>query len=226
MVELALEDTYIMILTTFIARRSDGLPLASSVDEERDAAQMAAQMKQMKLIVRKIGPQSESRASIESGEYTIHYLIANDIVYMCVTEKTYPRRLSFSYLEEVDKEFSTSYGAEAQRPGIRPYAFVQFDGFIQKTKRVYQDARATQNLDRLNAELQDVTKVMTKNIEDLLYRGDSLDKMSDLSSSLQSESKKYRRAAQRINFEAMLRQYAPVGLVGLVILFLIWWTFF
>lgn len=215
-----------MILTTFIARKSDGLPLSSSVDEDRDASQMAEQMKQIKVIVRKITDHSEPRASIQSGTYTIHYLISHEIIYICVTEPTYPRKLSFSYLEEVDKEFSTSYGQEAMRPGIRPYAFVQFDGFIQKTKRVYQDARATQNLDRLNAELQDVTKVMTKNIEDLLYRGDSLDKMSDLSSSLQSESKKYRRAAQRINFEAMLRQYAPVGIVILIMLFLIWWMFF
>jgi vesicle transport protein SEC22 len=46
---------------------------------------------------------------------------------------------------------------------------------MSATKRVYQDSRAQSNLDRLNVELQDVTKVMTKNIEDLIYRGDSLD---------------------------------------------------
>jgi hypothetical protein len=32
------------------------------------------------------------------------------------------------------------------------------------------------NLDRMNAELQDVTRIMTKNMEDLLWRGDSLDR--------------------------------------------------
>jgi vesicle transport protein SEC22 len=62
------------------------------------------------------------------------------------------------------------------KPTLRPYAFVQFDTFISATKRVYQDSRAQSNLDRLNVELQDVTRVMTKNIEDLIYRGDSLDR--------------------------------------------------
>lgn len=33
-------------------------------------------------------------------------------------------------------------------------------------------------LDRLNEDLQDVTRIMTKNMEDLLWRGDSLDRMS------------------------------------------------
>jgi len=122
------------------------------------------------------------------------------------------------------------------KPSLRPYAFVQFDTFISATKRVYQDSRAQSNLDRLNVELQDVTKVMTKNIEDLIYRGDSLDRsvlkcfadlgMSSLSSSLRDESAKYRKQARHINLMAMWRQYGPIGLVAFFFLFVIYWRFF
>jgi len=91
-------------------------------------------------------------------------------------------------------------------PSLRPYAFVQFDTFMQRTKRTYQDTRASANLDKLNDDLKDVTRVMTKNIEDLLYRGDSLERMGDMSSRLRDESKKYRQAAVRINWELMLKQ--------------------
>lgn len=35
-------------------------------------------------------------------------------------------------------------------------------------------------LDKLNEDLQDVTRIMTKNMEDLLWRGDSLDRTSQL----------------------------------------------
>lgn len=104
-------------------------------------------------------------------------MISDSICYLTITDKSYPRKLAFSYLEELAKEFNTSYGQEAQKPNLRPYAFVQFDTFISATKRVYQDSRAQSNLDRLNVELQDVTRVMTKNIEDLIYRGDSLDRI-------------------------------------------------
>lgn len=81
-----------------------------------------------------------------------------------------------------------------------------FDTFIQRTKKAYQDTRASSNLDKLNDELKDVTKVMTKNIEDLLYRGDSLERMGDMSTRLRDESKKYRQAAVRINWEYMWKQ--------------------
>ncbi len=109
---------------------------------------------------------------------------------------------------------------------MRPYAFMEFDTFIQRTKATYSDTRATQNLDKLNSELQDVTKVMTKNIEDLLYRGDSLERMGEVSSRLREDSKKYKRAAVRINWELLLKQYGPLGALAFMMIFFIWWRFF
>jgi vesicle transport protein SEC22 len=54
---------------------------------------------------------------------------------------------------------------------------------MSKTARLYQDTRTASaaggsNLDRLNDDLQDVTRIMTKNMEELLWRGDSLDSAS------------------------------------------------
>jgi vesicle transport protein SEC22 len=119
---------------------------------------------------------------------------------------------------------------------------------MSKTARLYQDTRAASsgsNLDRLNDDLQDVTRIMTKNMEELLWRGDSLDSMcfrrrshyvvryslpclpgmSHLSSSLRSESEKYRKAARNINLNAMLRQYAPLIGIIFILIILIWWRF-
>ncbi len=66
---------------------------------------------------------------------------------------------------------------------------------------------------------------MTKNIEDLLYRGDSLERMGEMSGRLREDSKKYRKAAVRINWELMLKQYGPFVGVGLIILFFLVWRF-
>ena len=49
--------------------------------------------------------------------------------------------------------------------------------------------------------------------------------MSHLSTSLRSESEKYRRAARNINIQAMIRQYAPMGAVALLIIIFIYWRF-
>lgn len=155
------------------------------------------------------------------------YLISSDIVFMCICERSYPRKLAFTYLSDLSTEFSTTYPAsQTMSTSLRPYAFMEFDTFISRTKATYSDTRATQNLDKLNDELRDVTKVMTKNIEDLLYRGDSLERMGELSSRLRDDSRKYRQAAVRINWELLLKQYGPVGGLAFVMIVFIWWRFF
>ncbi|KAH3903279.1 SNAP receptor SEC22 SCDLUD_000904 [Saccharomycodes ludwigii] len=140
-------------------------------------------------------------------------------------EKGYPRNICFSYLKDVSTEFEHSYGNEYNKPNIRPYAFVTFDNFLQKTKKIYNDNRVHSNLDQLNQDLQGVKQIMTKNIEDILYRGDSLDKMSDMSASLRQDAKKYRRSARKINLQLLISQYAPVAFVAFLFVFLIWWKF-
>lgn len=128
---------------------------------------------------------------------------------MCICDNSYPRKLAFSYLDELSKEFQRSYGDKIDG-ATRPYAFMGFgeciipmasqddltnifsvDTFIGKTTRLYRDSRSltqgggpaagpSSRLDQLNENLKNVTQIMTKNMEDLLWRGDSLDRESFL----------------------------------------------
>ncbi|ODA82436.1 hypothetical protein RJ55_00943 [Drechmeria coniospora] len=216
-----------MILSTQISRL-DGLMLCASVDDEQSEASSLKEVKQqIRQVLRKLTRNAESQASIESGSYTIHYLIDSDVVFLCFCDRAYPRKLAFTYLADLAREFTTTHPpAQLQNPTLRPYAFMDFDNFIAKTRTTYADARATQNLDKLNDELRDVTKVMTKNIEDLLYRGDSLERMGEISSRLRDDSKKYRRAAVRINWELLLKQYGPLAGLGFFVLLFIYIRFF
>ncbi|KAL3430367.1 Longin-like domain-containing protein [Aspergillus tetrazonus] len=215
-----------MVKSTQIARL-DGLMLAASVDDEQAETELSEIKTQAKMIFRRLSRNSAPQASIESGQYNLHYLIKDDVCFLCICDRSYPRKLAFTYLSDIATEFTNTYPAsQYQSPTLRPYAFVEFDTFIQRSKKVYQDSRASANLDRLNDELRDVTKVMTKNIEDLLYRGDSLERMGELSGRLREDSKKYRKAAVRINWELLVKQYGPFAGVAFIFLFLIWWRFF
>ncbi|KAK8160344.1 transport protein-like protein sec22 [Phyllosticta citrichinensis] len=215
-----------MIRSTQIARL-DGLILAASVDDEQSESELVDMKNKVKQILRRVNRNSEPQASIEGNQYTIHYVIDDALVFLCICNRSYPRKLAFTYLADLKGEFTTTYQSQQYLAATcRPYAFVEFDTFIQRTKKTYQDSRATQNLDKLNDELKDVTKIMTKNIEDLLYRGDSLERMGDMSSRLREDSRKYRKAAVRINWELLIKQYGPVGALAFIMIVFIWWRFF
>jgi len=53
------------------------------------------------------------------------YLIADNVVFLTIADKSYPRKLAFSYLDELSKEFAGSYGPKVDTVR-KPYAFVGF----------------------------------------------------------------------------------------------------
>jgi vesicle transport protein SEC22 len=61
-----------MVKSTQITRL-DGVPLAASVDDDQSEAELAEIKKHVKTISRRLSSNSEPRASIESGPFTIQY---------------------------------------------------------------------------------------------------------------------------------------------------------
>ncbi|OLY81421.1 Protein transport protein sec22 [Smittium mucronatum] len=201
-----------MVKSTIIARVSDGLPLAASMDDEQNDPNLAEYKNQAKMLLRRINPQSQTMCSIDSDKYAFHYIIEHGVCYLCICDSSFPRKVAFSYLDELAKEFYMSYGSEIDNLSLRPYAF---------TKRVYEDSRTINSLGKLNENLLDVTKIMTKNMEDLLWRGDSLDRMSSLSDQLRDQSKKYRKDAKDLNMMALYAKYGiPLSFAVVIIVFL------
>lgn len=135
------------------------------------------------------------------------YLRHEDLVFFAITERAFPKELATIYLDDISAEFlNTHRDTDYRSATLRPYIYNDFDTFIQRTKKSYENPRASNNLDKVQAQLKETTQIMSKNLEDLLYRGDSLEKMSTMSSDLRDASKKYKRAAVRINWELLLKQ--------------------
>ena len=57
------------------------------------------------------------------------YLIVEKVIYMCICDSSYPRKLAFSYLDELSKEFQRSYEEKIDTV-TRPYAFMGFGKFL------------------------------------------------------------------------------------------------
>lgn len=113
--------------------------------------------------------------TVESGShFCFHYVLSAGVCILTLTERAYPKRLAFDYLDELRKEFFQIYGSQIAS-ATRPYEFIRFDTFIQKTKKVYNDSKTQRNLHKLNTELKDVHSIMTKNINEVISRGERLE---------------------------------------------------
>ncbi|KAK6945460.1 Longin domain [Dillenia turbinata] len=202
-----------MVKLTMIARVTDGLPLVEGLDDHRDLQDAEFYKQQVKALFKNLskGQNEPSRMSIETGR----------VCYLTMCDRAYPKKLAFQYLEDLKNEFERVNGIQIET-AARPYAFIKFDTFIQKTKKLYQDTHTQRNIAKLNDELYEVHQIMTRNVQEVLGVGEKLDQVSQMSSRLTSESRIYADKARDLNRQALIRKWAPVAIVLGVVILLFW----
>lgn len=211
-----------MIVLTMIARLGDGMILTESVEQDEQVGRSTYEYhSQAKSLLRKLNNQSLPVCSIETGPFYFHYLISDSVCYLALCEKTFSKRLAFSYLEDLKQEFSTHYG-KMVATAVRPYSCIEFDTYMQKAKKSFLDVRARRNLTNLNTELQDVQRIMVQNIDDVLQRGAALSDLDSKASNLSILSEKYKKDAHYLNLSSTYTKLAAAAVVVFVIFLYFW----
>ncbi|KAB0362934.1 hypothetical protein FD754_007090, partial [Muntiacus muntjak] len=180
----------------------------------RDLQQYQSQAKQL---FRKLNEQSPTRCTLEAGAMTFHYIIEQGVCYLVLCEAAFPKKLAFAYLEDLHSEFDEQHGKKVPTVS-RPYSFIEFDTYIQKTKKLYIDSRARRNLGSINTELQDVQRIMVANIEEVLQRGEALSALDSKANNLSSLSKKYRQDAKYLNMRSTYAKLAAVAVFFIMLI--------
>jgi vesicle transport protein SEC22 len=198
-------------LVTFVARIQDGMILVATQDYMNELEEYKNACKALIKNLNK--SHTPARCTIEGGsgsKYYIHYIIESNLVYLCICERGYPRKLAFTYLEEVNKEFQVIYSIDDILRFSRPYAAISFDPKMQRIRRTYLDPNTAGNVSKLNNELYEIHNIMSANINEVLQRGEKLDTMETRSSMLLQESKKFQKYAKYINLQQLYRTWAPI----------------
>uniref|UniRef100_A0A7S0G4H2 Uncharacterized protein n=1 Tax=Rhodosorus marinus TaxID=101924 RepID=A0A7S0G4H2_9RHOD len=228
-----------MPIFTIIGRLSDGLTLTQSMASQSDPYRKEVQeyeRQAKKLLISSAHDEQKSPlynqnssqpapyVTAEAGDqFCFHYTSGNGVCFLTLTEKNYPRRLAYDYLNELRNEFLSVYRDQIASAS-RPYEFIRFDSFIQKTKKLYTDSRTERNLEKLNSDLRDVHSIMTKNINQIITRGENLQNVTEKSSRLGFEAQSYAKQAAHANRMRLIRQYAP-GVVTFIIVLLLLYFF-
>ncbi|XP_066543841.1 vesicle-trafficking protein SEC22a [Amia ocellicauda] len=128
------------VLFASVVRVRDGLPLSASTDYEQDKG-LQESKKYLKNLSKKLS-QFPDRCMLKAGQYNINFTSSLGVSYMMVCTESYPNVLAFCFLDELQREFIVSYDTKRINSAVRPYSFIEFDNFIQKTKQRYNSPRS------------------------------------------------------------------------------------
>eukprot|EP00759_Apiculatamorpha_spiralis_P014090 PhF_6_TR20818/c0_g1_i3/m.29956/K08517/SEC22; vesicle transport protein SEC22 len=145
------------MLLTLIARATDGLALAADTSDSSSGSSFPDLDKykfQAKNLIRRLTPGVAGGGGVGGGaggyqppvdlhamtitndSVSFHVLKESGVFFLTMSESAASAAVAFAYLEDISKEFLTQHGSQVDA-AQRPYCFIRFDMFLQKTKRVY-----------------------------------------------------------------------------------------
>eukprot|EP00033_Pygsuia_biforma_P000572 GCRY01000674.1.p1 GENE.GCRY01000674.1~~GCRY01000674.1.p1 ORF type:complete len:220 (+),score=19.24 GCRY01000674.1:152-811(+) len=211
-------------LLTSITRVHDLLVLVEDSQSESSHSSIKNDLRD--IIVRlKRECNNENKITVDSEEVSIHVLMSDNVCYLTMTPISFPKMLAFLYLDDLAKEFDMQFGNIVEKQ-TRPYSLIKFDTFIQRSKKLYCDSQSQRNLDKLSGELQDVQRIMTRNITDVLQRGEKLSTVTQLSGKLSASAQQYASRAKYLNYQALWQKYSPIIVIFVLLMLLFFYKFY
>ncbi|XP_071803615.1 vesicle-trafficking protein SEC22a-like [Asterias amurensis] len=143
-----------MVQFAMISRLKDGLPLSATTDHEPSEAVLISK-KYAKLIAKRASRYPD-RCSLFTGHHWLHLISSLGVCFIMMCEENYPAVLAFCFLDEIQRSFISTYDGKRVENCRRPYALIEFDTVIKKTKQRFNNTRTLQTKINLTDMSQEV----------------------------------------------------------------------
>ncbi|RCH85313.1 Vesicle-associated membrane protein [Rhizopus stolonifer] len=133
-------------------------------------------------ILEKIPP-NNSKLTYVYDRYLFHYICEDGIIYMCMADDSFGRRIPFVFLQDLKDKFLSTFGKN-RALDAPPYGLNEFSGVIRKQMEYFSTNPNADRLKQVHGEIEQVKDVMVHNIERVLERGERIDLLMDKTDNL------------------------------------------
>jgi len=133
---------------------------------------------------------------LDDNPFVVHVHVRLDgLAGTVVADKEYPARVAFTYLAKQMSDF------ESTQPSWKYLTIDQSTEPATMTADItkFQNPSEADKLTKIQQNLDEITGVMHKNIEEVLKRGENLDTLMDKSEDLSAASKTFYKQAKKTN---------------------------
>jgi len=148
-----------------------------------------------RVLLKKI-PKEDGKLSYIYDKHIFHYMVSQELTYLCMTDKEFQRLVAFQFLDEIKTRFLNTYGDR----GKTAIAFA-FNADFQRVLQQQMDrfnSTKDDKVQRVREEISQVKDVMIKNIDKVLERGEKIELLVDRTEDLDKHAFKFKKQSRNL----------------------------
>jgi len=137
-------------------------------------------------------PPSDNRMTYTFDQHYFHYVVHDSIVYLCMSDEEFGRRVPFVFLDDIKTRFQSTYGQRGK--GAIAYGMqADFARIIAKQMDFFSNSQNADKIRQAKAELTVVKEVAISSIEKVIERGERIELLVDRTENLTATSAQFKK---------------------------------
>jgi len=171
-------------------------------------------------ILEKIPTTQNSKMSYVYERHIFHYLVDDGIIYLCMADEEFGRRIPFAFLDDLKGRFKVSYGDR----GRTALAFAMNEDFsrVMKNLMEYYSNPNSDKITKLKSDVDEVKTVMVQNIEKVLERGERIELLVDKTETLSTSALKFKKSSTALKRSMWWKNVKLIIVIIVVVLIVIY----
>ena len=138
-------------------------------------------------------PEQDGKMSYVYDKHIFHYVVDQGMTFLCMADEGTKRRITFAFLEDIKGLWRDKYGSIEQTA----LAFSLNDVFSpilrQRMEYYSSNPTTTDNISKVQAQIDTVKDVMMENIDRVLERGEKIELLVDKTERLNQQAFKFEK---------------------------------
>ena len=141
-------------------------------------------------------PTHNEKMSIVYDRHVFHYIVHDNITFLCMAEQAAKRRVPFAFLMDIKNRWRSTFGDSGQTAVA--FAMQQeFSKTLQSQMDYFNEVK-NDEMDRVQVQLDEVKQVMVENISKVLDRSERIELMVDKTDHLSRTSKRFTNESKEL----------------------------
>ncbi|XP_005187300.1 vesicle-associated membrane protein 7 [Musca domestica] len=155
------------------------------------------------------------------GDYLIHYVCENKLIYMCITDSEFERSRAFLFLADIKQKFIHTYGLQVAT-AIAYAMNTEFSRVLAQQMTFFSQSVEIDAISRVHGQIDELKDIVVKNIDNLRDRGEKLELLVNKTENLSNNSVAFRKASRNLARQMFWKNIRLYVVVGLIIIFVIY----
>jgi len=175
-----------------------------------------------RVLLKKIAP-GNSKMSYIYDSQVFHYIVRDNITFLCMADEKVSRQVAFKYLEAIRLKFEAAYGDI--RFKLIAYSI---DADFKRVLRQEMDlanisaSRGGSKILAINEDLDQAKKTLYINIDKVLERGSKIELLVDKSDNLNAHANQFRKTSKKLKRRLWWQNLRYMFMIFAVVLLIIY----